>query len=207
MEDVMLTVKLIKIAMVISIVFMSVIFLSQSADAHCDSMSGPVVLDAKKALATGNVNIVLKWVYADQEHEVREVFRQTLRVRNINEEIRELADMYFFETLVRLHRESEGAPYTGLKPAGTDFGPAVNATEKTLDDGSPREARDLLVQALEHGVHEYFDRVHELKDFDPDDVEAGRKYVEEYVKYIHYVKPIYQAITRTAGEGSGTHHH
>jgi hypothetical protein len=43
-------------------------------------------------------------------------FTKTLAVRKQSKEAKELADMYFFETLVRIHCAGEGAPYTGLKP-------------------------------------------------------------------------------------------
>lgn len=98
---------------------------SNLVSAHCDGMDGPVVIAAQKALAKQDVNLVLIWVQKEDEQELRDVFDQTLRIRELSAEARELADRYFFETLVRIHRAGEGAPYTGLKPAGRDLGPAI----------------------------------------------------------------------------------
>ncbi len=92
---------------------------------HCDTMDGPVVQAAGKALETANVNLVLPVAPKKVEDELKKAFDQTLRVRRESEEARELADRWFFETAVRLHREGEGAPYSGLKPAGLDWGPVV----------------------------------------------------------------------------------
>jgi hypothetical protein len=89
------------------------------AIAHCDTLDGPVVRDARAALEARDVTPVLKWVEAEKEPEVREAFRHALAVRALGPEARTLADRFFFETLVRVHREGEGEPYTGLKPAGT----------------------------------------------------------------------------------------
>ena len=89
--------------------------------AHCDGLDGPVVKVAQKALETGNVNLVLIWVQKKDEGEVKKAFQKTLAVRKLNPQAKELADMYFFETLVRIHRAGEGEPYTGLKPAGRDL--------------------------------------------------------------------------------------
>ena len=178
-----------------------------NAEAHCDSMDGPVVLAAKEALGTGNVDHVLIWVTGDQEDEIRTSFQQTLKVRKVNEEVREMADRYFFETLVRLHREAEGAAYTGLKPAGTDFGPAIPAAEKALEDGSLKEVRDLLVRHIEQGLHHYYDEAKVLKTFNPADVEKGRAYVSAYVKYMHYVEPLYRAATADVSHSIGGHDH
>ena len=102
----------------------------QTAKAHCDGLDGPVVKAAQKALAEGNVNLVLIWVQQNDEAEIKHAFEKTLAVRKLNAEAKELADLYFFETLVRIHRAGEGAPYTGLKPAGRDLGPAIPASDK-----------------------------------------------------------------------------
>ena len=84
------------------------------ARAHCDTLDGPVVLDAKAALQKGDVTPVLKWVRADDEKEIREAFAKTLKVRGLGDDARDLADHHFFETLVRIHRPGEGVAYTGL---------------------------------------------------------------------------------------------
>ena len=42
---------------------------------------------------------------------------------------KELSDQFFIKTLVRVHRAGEGAPYTGIRPAGTDLGPAIPAAD------------------------------------------------------------------------------
>ena len=51
-----------------------------------------------------------------------------------------MADLYFFETVVRVHRAGEGAAYNGLKPAGLDEGPVIPIAEKAIETASP-EAR------------------------------------------------------------------
>src|SRR5688500_19465100 len=107
-----------------------------NAFAHCDGLDGPVVDAAQEALKTNNVNLVLIWVKKDDEHEIRKAFTQTVAVRKLSDEARELADRSFFETLVRVHRAGEGAPFTGLKPAGQDLGSAVPAARKARRDGN-----------------------------------------------------------------------
>ncbi|HCV43781.1 MAG TPA: peptidoglycan-binding protein, partial [Bacteroidetes bacterium] len=67
-------------------------------------MNGPVIIDAQKALETGNVTHILKWVKKEQESEVVALFKKTISVRTKGADIREIADKYFFETVVRLHR-------------------------------------------------------------------------------------------------------
>ncbi len=161
--------------------------------AHCDGMDGPVVTAAKKALETGNVNLVLIWVQNKDEGEMKKVFQKALAVRKLNPEAKELADMYFFETLVRIHRAGEGAPYTGLKPAGRDLGPAIPAADKAVVDGKIEPVIKLLTDKMRDGINEYFKHVMAKKNFKKDDVEAGRKYIETYVIFIHYVEGLYEA--------------
>lgn len=176
------------------------ILLLAPADAHCDTLDGPVVTAAQKALDTDDVNLVLIWVRDEDEARIREAFNKTLDVRKLGPEAKDLADMYFFETLVRVHRAGEGAPYTGLKPAGLDLGPAVPAADKALESNSPDELVNLLTDVVQNGTREEFERAISKKNFNPDDVEAGREYIEAYVPFVHYVEKIYEAAV-TPAEG------
>ena len=106
---------------------------------HCDSIDGPVVTAARQALEAGDVDLVLPFVPPDGEQEVREVFHSVLKARDLGPEARETADRLFFETVVRIHRAGEGAPYTGLKPAGLDVGPVIPLAEQAVAKHSPDE--------------------------------------------------------------------
>jgi hypothetical protein len=174
-------------------------FLAPSrAPAHCDGLDGPVVKAAQTALAEANVNLILVWVQKADEIEINRAFDQTLAVRKLSPAARELADMYFFETLVRTHRAGEGAPYTGLKPAGRDLGPAIPAGDKALETGNVDPVVKLLNKKIEHGLREHFAAAMAKRKSALNDVEAGREAVEAYVRYIHYVEGVFQAATSAA---------
>ena len=172
------------------------------AFAHCDTMDGPVVKAAQAALAEGNVNRVLLWVRQADENEIRQAFEQALGVRKLGPEARELADRYFFETLVRVHRAGEGAPYTGLKPAGTDLGPAVPAADKALKTANVSPLINQLNTSLDEGVRARFQAASSRMRFAPNDVAAGREYVRAYVEFVHYVERAHEALS-TAAHGHG----
>ena len=159
---------------------------------HCDTLDGPVVVDAKAALAKGDIAPVLKWIPAAGEHEVREAFARTLAVRKAGKEAQELADTWFFETLVRVHRASEGAPYTGLKAAGAEEETIV-AADQALATGKVDPLVKLVVEAVEHGIRHRFEQTAEKRKHAGHDVEHGRAYVASYVDFIHYGERIYQA--------------
>ena len=179
-------------------VMIVVLLASSMAAAHCDGLDGPVVKAARRALEAGDVNLVLIWVQKKDEAEVRRVFEHTLAVRALGPQARELADQYFFETLVRLHRAGEGAPYTGLKPAGRDLGPAIPTADRALEAGSLERLQPLLTEAVQKGLREHFEKVSARKNFRSDDLAAGRAYVEAYVEFVHYVERVYQASTQPA---------
>lgn len=164
--------------------------------AHCDGMDGPVVKAARESLETGNVNLALSWVEKQDEAEIREAFRKTLALRKKGAEARELADLYFFETLVRVHRAGEGAPYRGLKPAGRDLGPAIPAADKAIADGQVDPLVRMITHEVEEGLRKRFREVVSTKDFDKNDAEAGRRYVKAYVAYIHYVERLHEAASK-----------
>ena len=163
---------------------------------HCDTMNGPVVTAAQKALETGNVNLVLIWVQKKDEAVIKDAFTKTMNVRRLSLEAKKLADMYFFETLVRIHRAGEGVPYTGLKPAETDVDPGIAAADKALEGGSPGELLKYLTEAVDRGIHRQFTNATARKNFKDDDIEAGRECVKAYVEFIHYVERLYQAATQ-----------
>jgi hypothetical protein len=179
--------------------------------AHCDGLDGPVVKAAERALAEGDVNLALIWVQKDDESEIKQVFQKTLAVRKISSEAKELADLYFFETLVRLHRAGEGESYTGLKPAGRDLGPAIPAGDKALETGRLEPVLDLLSARIKHGFLELFAMAAEKTKFAPNDLAAGRAYVKAYVSYIHYVEGVHRAAGVTShghpGESNETKPH
>ena len=161
--------------------------------AHCDTMNGPVVLAAKKALLTGNVNLVLVWVQKKDEQQIRDAFNKTIDVRSQSQSARELADMYFFETLVRIHRAGEGVAYTGLK-SGTDaVEPGIELADKAIENGSARDVVGELSAAMHKNIDELFASVNGKKQYKRDDVEAGREFVSSYVKFIHYVERLHQS--------------
>lgn len=163
-----------------------------AAQAHCDTLDGPVVGEARKALDTGNVNLVLGWVHKKDESEIRSVFQKAVAVRKTGGAAKDLADTYFFETLVRVHRAGEGAPYSGLKPAG-EIEPAIAAADKSIETGNLEPVAKLVIDRTKHGLHEQFDAVAAKKKHNPNDVAASRAYVGAYVEYVHYVERLYNA--------------
>ena len=162
---------------------------ANTASAHCDTLNGPVVAAARLALQKGDVTPVLKWVKAADEGEIRRAFEQTLVVRKAGPQAQELADRYFFETLVRVHRQGEGAPYTGLKP-GTDLDPAVAGADKAVEDGSADHLIQIVTGDVATGIRHRFARVVEARKHADHSVEAGREFVAAYVEYMHYVENV-----------------
>jgi len=170
------------------------------AVAHCDTMDGPVVKTARAALDKGDITPVLKWVKPDNETEVVAAFKQALAVRKKGKDARELADKSFFETLVRLHRAGEGAPYTGLK--ATPVEPIIAKTDAALAQGSIDDVVQLLSKAMDKAIREKFDRVMATAREADKNVQAGREYVEAYVIFTHYVERLHNDITGGVEHGT-----
>lgn len=180
-------------------------FMPAIAAAHCDTMDGPVVAAATAALRTGNIKPVLIWIKPEYENEVRSAFSKASSVRSQGEAAKELADTYFLETVVRLHRMGEGEPYTGIKPAGTPLHPAVAAAEKALATGSANQLGTELNEKLSAAVAEKFARVVEARRHQQESVEAGRAYVAAYVDFMHFVEQVYDRSSGTHAQAGGGH--
>ena len=159
--------------------------------AHCDTLDGPVVADGRTALEKADITPALKWVKKEAEPELKAAFDKAITGRSKGEQEKAKADMEFFEALVKMHRQGEGASFTGLKPAGTDLGLAVTGADKALDNGSADSLVQLLTEEVNKGVRERFNNVFEKKKHAQESVEAGRDFVQAYVAFMHYVEGLY----------------
>ena len=168
-----------------------VFIFTNTVSAHCDSMEGPVVKASKKALESGNINYVLIWVRADDEKEIKVLFEKVLRVRQTGVEAKELADMYFYETVVRLHRMGEGEGYTGLKPVGYKPEKGIEVADIAIETNSIDKLLGGLDKKHHSKINNYFAGLQSKKNYGVNDVKAGREYVEAYVRFIHYVETLY----------------
>jgi len=178
----------------LSIIIAVLLLLPAVARAHCDSLDGPVVKAAERALDARDVARAFVWIAAEDEAEVRAAFDKALAVRAFGGTARELADQYFFETVVRLHRRSEGEAYTGLKPAGRDFGPVIPAADQAILKMSAESLVSLLTEEVARGVRQHLEAVLRARIFPGSSVEAGRQYVKAYVDFIHYVDGLQEAL-------------
>ena len=169
------------------------------ASAHCDTLDGPVVSAARKALDTGDINLVLAWTQKKDDKEIRNAFDKARAVRKAGGQAKELADAYFFETLVRVHRAGEGAPYTGLKPAG-EIEPGIAAADRAIATGKLEPVADMITKRTQAGLHQQFERVMATRSYGPNNVDAARAHVSAYVQYVHYVEGLYNAAGASAAE-------
>jgi len=185
---------------ILSIVFGSLFILLAAlpASAHCDSYDGPVIKDATRALETNNVNLVLKWITNEQEQEIIPLFNKTYNLKKGDKEVYAIVEKHFFETLVRLHRETEGAPYTGLKPAGSTK-QIIQMTDKALAE---RDVDDFLATFNNHidkVVREKYQKVAELDKVRDNSKKQGRAFVEAYVDYTHTVEAMHDIMVHGGG--------
>jgi len=173
---------------------------------HCDSMDGPVVKAAIRALEAEDVDLILPYVQADGEEEVRRAFENVVRARK-NLEAKEVVDLYFFETVVRVHRAGEGEPFTGLKPAGLSEGPVILVAEKAIETGSPDELIRVLTDRVHEEVKDRFDRVMALQNHAAGPVPEAREYVEAMLGLEVWSHKLYQAIEADPWATRGGEHH
>ena len=172
-----------------------------TASAHCDTMEGPTVADGFKAMDTNNINYVLKWVQPKYEKEITEKFNLSMKVKDLSPNAKVLAEQYFFSELVRVHRAGENAPFDGLKPYGTPIDEKVKAADKSIEVGNLSPLEGLLEKEKMPELKERFERVMSLKNFDVNNVEAGREYIEAYVMFFKFAEG--EEEHHGAGEGHG----
>jgi hypothetical protein len=176
-------------------------FIVDRALAHCDTMDGPIVPEARRSLESGNVTPLLKWVGEQDEQAIQDALERARAVRERGADVREIADQLFLETLVRIHRAGEGEPFTGLKPAGSSP-PVFGVADAALNAGSVDALADELSTAIRNEIQKRFDTVLDRQKNVDAGVEAGRAYVEAYVSYMHFVEGIHSFLQH----GASNHH-
>lgn len=180
--------KLSKITGALLLSFAVIAFVPTMASAHCDTMDGPLISDAKKAIEMNDSNYILKWVLPEDEQGILETFELTMKVRGQSADAQELADHYFFENLVRIHRAGEGAPFTGVQPEGAPMEEAIVAADKSIEVENLDAFEGLISEEKMPELQEKFDRILATKDFEVNDVDAGREYIEAYVQFTHFAE-------------------
>jgi len=176
-----------------------ILILSQPMFAHCDSYDGPLIRDALKALESNNIKPVLKWVDVKFEPEITDLFNKTVSLRAGDKEVYAIVEKHFLETLVRLHREGEGAPFTGLKPAGS-ASPIIVMADQAIANKEVNTLTTKLDAHLNKVLADKYNEVMEKSLKKDNSTAEGREYVRAYVEYTHFLEAIHGII-----EGGGAH--
>ena len=192
-----------KKALLVPVLAGGLLFGPQNASAHCDALDGPVATAALNALEAQNVNLVLPYAPASAEAELSAAFDQAVAAPASGPPAKAVADRYFVETAVRLHRAGEGAPYTGLQRAGTEFGPVIPAAERALETGDAKALEALLAEEVRHAIRERLAEATAKRSASKEpkthaDVAAARERVSAEFAFIGFAEGIHRAI-----EGAG----
>lgn len=183
---------------------LAMLLMTLPASAHCDAEDGPVAKDVTRALAKGDIEPILKWIREGDEAEMTGVFEQARRVRAAGADAKAMADRYVLETAVRLHRLSEGAPYTGIKPAGQPVPAPVAAVDRAVNDGEIDSLITHLQDAVEYEVRSRFARMQDSQKTASHRVADGRRFVHAYVELVHYVLALHNTLRASHHPGGGS---
>lgn len=186
----------IKLTTVAVIAILLLVGIPNSVFGHCDSEDGPIISLIRESLENGDISPLLKWLAPEDELEVKQLYKKVRSLRAQSSEAREIADRLFIETFIRLHRASEGAPFTGIKEAG-NIPPIFAELDKALDSGTVDDLADKIAQAVRTNVVELFNQAAKLREHQNDSVEDGRAFVEAYVTYMHFVEGLHNYLNRS----------
>lgn len=174
-------------------------FAPQPAQAHCDSEQGPVAGAALRALDENDVTIVLPYVSHEGEAELTAAFEHAAAVRPLGGEAQALADRYFVETAIRVHRVGEGASYTGVTDEPVPE--AIAAADEAMASGSLDGVYAMLSDAMRAGIEEQLHGVELAREHAAAEgtVEANRERVEAELLFEKYIYALHLSITGPVG--------
>lgn len=174
-----------------------------AARAHCDRLDGPVAGAAREALVSGRFEPVQIWVAEPQEAALRDAFELARQARDDGPEAAKLAERYLIETAVRLHREAEGMAYDGVEPAGLELPADVAAGDRALESGDLEPVLTLLSEEMRGKTRHLFEEARAARAKRDESVEAGREWVDAYVRYIVFVHGLHRSIQAGPTHGVG----
>ncbi len=157
---------------------------------HCDGMDGLVVKAAEESLEMENINYILPFIREKYEDELKDVFERTLSVRELSGDAAELADYWFFETAVRLHLKGRGMPYTGLKPSQLNERPVVKMAGQAVRTENMNDLMNFILSSIKEDVWSRFEDVISKKDYEINDVDDARDYVDSLLNFYSYLQQL-----------------
>ncbi|MCC7550601.1 MAG: hypothetical protein KO316_03740 [Methanobacterium sp.] len=155
---------------------------------HCDRMDGLVVKSAEEALEMENIKYVLPFIKEKYEDELKDAFERTLQVRGLSGDAAELADYWFFETAVRLHLKGRGRHYTGLKPSEISGEPVIMMADQAVKSENLNDLMDFILSSVKEDVWSRFDEVLSKKNYDLNNVDDARDYVDSLFNFFDYLQ-------------------
>lgn len=197
-------------AAILSALFVGVVAFSLAAPrpalAHCDSEQGPVATAARQALEKKDAKLILPYVQPESEIELTAAFKQALEVRKGGGSAKELADRYFVETAIRLHRTGEGAPYTGVTDESTPK--AILVADKAMVSGSLDEMYKLIDQEMKKGIQAKYQAVLNARAEAEKlgTVEAHRERVEAELIFEKYIYELFTLASAVEPPSEGHSH-
>jgi len=159
---------------------------------YCDSMDGPVVKAAEMALEMENINYALPYILKKYEDELKDAFERTIQVRELSGDAAELADYWFFETTVRLHLKGRKRPYTGLKASGLNEDHVLSMADKAINNENLNDLNKFLLNSIKEDVEVRFDDVISKKDYDLNDIEDARDFVDSTLNFYFYLQKLFK---------------
>jgi hypothetical protein len=161
---------------------------------YCETMDGPVVTAAELALEMENVNYVLPFVKEEYESELKDAFDRTVIVRELSGEAAEVADYWFFETSVRLHLMGKGKLYGGIKKSGIIREQIIQKAQEAVETGDKTTLENFLMGVMSEAIENRFEAAVSKKDYEINDTEAGRDYIDSMLDFMQFVHGIYKKI-------------
>lgn len=161
---------------------------------YYDTMDGPVVTAAELALEMENVNYVLPFVKEEYETELKEAFDRTVTVRELSGEAAEVADYWFFETAVRLYMLGAGKSYSGIRQSGLNEGHIILKAQTAIENQDKDALENFLINSLRDAIETRFEIAISKNDYDINDTEAARDYLDSMLDFIEFSNDIFKKI-------------
>lgn len=154
---------------------------------HHNQLNAQVIKAAKMALDSGNVNYILIWVPEESENKLKNLLEKTCCESSTRDNIQNRAVDWYFKTVNRLHYASGWTSCPGMKSESIDENPIVLKVERAIETGNINEIFGVIPDTPTGDVRRRFCDVMNKKNYNVNNIAAGRDYVSSFIDLIVYL--------------------
>lgn len=149
--------------------------------------NGPVMSAAKKALETGKAHHILIWIPEASENTLKNLLEKACCERRIQTDGYDHIIDWYFATVRRFHSVGYGPRNLNISLKTLEEKTIISLVERACESGNFEEIAMVIPDIPAGELRQQFNDVMKKRNYDVENIAAGRVYVSEFTDFIAFV--------------------